>query len=375
MLSPILKNHGPGSADTSGKQCLIRWEITHKCGLGCKHCFIDRDTTRPDLPYSDCLKILGSFREFLRSNNLDGKILFTGGDPLLRPDFMDILEIAKEYREAGAPISQISIHGNPAHLTAETAGRLKERGVAVYVMSLEGSRSYHDFIRQPGSFRQTLDALKLLAAAGLPSAVRLTISRNSAPEIIEIISQAVEAGAGAMNIALLLPAGRGEKLKDDALSSLEYRPVLVNIINFLDSLDERYLRLKTSLLSGEPLFARVFYELGRWDEYVRTYGPRITVGPMIAGICFVVLPDGTVQPRTLIPVKIGKMPGDSFQGIYESSGLLRSLEREPFIAHKKQEFAKCRACPVVDYCIECGPGYVGSGSAYGPDPGCWVEPG
>ncbi|MBI5779641.1 MAG: radical SAM protein [Planctomycetes bacterium] len=360
------------AAQDERKTCLIRWEITNQCDVGCKHCIQAYNTPAGNLSYEDCLGVLASLGDFVSANNFSAKIFFTGGDPLLRTDFLDILKITAGYLRAGT-VRAIIIQGNPAHLDETVASRLKENGVSVYALSTEGCEKLHDFFRQPGSFRQTLSAIRCLRQAGIQVPVRLTVSRINDGQVVEVIQTMISAGVSTMNLGPLLPSGRGKMLQNQVLTPAEYRRTLLTVLNFLDTLDGRSDAVRFSLVGDESLFARLFYELGRWNEYQETYGARPTHGVNSSGLGFAILPDGTVYPRRLIPVTIGRLPGDSFQKIYEKSAeLLRSLD-EDYIENKKKASAKCRTCPVLDYCTKCGTSYIASGSPYGPNPGCWVE--
>ncbi|MBI5779640.1 MAG: radical SAM protein [Planctomycetes bacterium] len=367
----IIGNAGP----PAGKSCVLRWEITHKCSMKCKHCIIADKKPSDDLSYEDCGRVLHSYQNFLSRNNLAGRMVLTGGDPFLRKDFLDILENIREYRLSGF-IYWVAIQGNPVFINEEMAGKLKYLGIDSYGLSTEGGdERVHDFFRKPGSFRQTLSALNHLRQAGIKTSMSLTVSKLNAPNIIEVIKTMLQAGLYSLHIAPLIASGRGEELKEHILSPPEYRQVLLDVLNFLDTLDEHYRVFKASTIADAGLYARLFYELGRWQEYLDCFYPYTIIPTQLSpGLTFAVLSDGTVWPGRFIPVKIGQVPRDSFQEIYESSGLLKSFEDNAYLEIRNDKFEQCRTCPVALYCKNIGMTYFVSGSPYGPAVGCWVEP-
>jgi radical SAM protein with 4Fe4S-binding SPASM domain len=318
---------------------------------------------------------LASFRRFILQDNFSGVILFTGGDPLLRKDILDILDIAGEYQRAGV-IKTFNISGNPHYVTGAVARRLKSSGLYAYAVNIDGLEDSHDFLRQPGSFRQTITALKCLHDSGINTSVKFVLSKLNAHQVCEVIKLAISLNASFFKLVHLMSFGGGKKIRGEILTPSEYRQTLINIVNLLDTLSDKYNDIKNGIIGGEHLFARIYYELGRWTEYqqvMRQQGDSIRES-VDKGLVFAVLPDGEVRPRRLVPIKIGRVPQDSFLKIYQSSELLKSLEENNYINRKKAEFEKCRTCPVVDYCghlIE--DSYNISGSLYGPSAMCWVE--
>ena len=124
----------------------LQWHITAKCHQRCKHCYMyDEPTYRSEIQNSlsimDCFEVVDHFLSMVNRLTEDcrqfgtvvkPRILFTGGDPLLRDDFFEILEYAnRKYISTG-------IMGNPEKVTAEVATRLKALGVNSYQISIDG---------------------------------------------------------------------------------------------------------------------------------------------------------------------------------------------------------------------------------------------
>ncbi len=147
--------------------------VTGRCNLSCGYCFYANEMNLlPDLPDRDWL----SFIDQLGSMGVM-RVLFTGGEPLLRPGFVDLVDRAVENR------LRYSILSNGTLLTEEMAGRLAEgrrRTRMDYLqISIDGHCAEVHERSRPGGFEAAVAGLERARAAGLPVAVRATIGRHN----------------------------------------------------------------------------------------------------------------------------------------------------------------------------------------------------
>jgi len=313
--------------------CLLRWEITRKCLLGCKHCSLRGRRFGKELSYNECLEVLANFRGFLHQNNLAGRIIFTGGDPLLRRDFLDILEAASEYQRNGV-IDRIAIDGNASKITPAIAGRLKSAGISYYTFSLDGLENRHDSLRQPGNFQQTISALRCLKEIGIKTKVNFTISRVNAGELGDCLRLLINEGISIFTFNLLKPLGGGVNFKSDLISPLEYRTVLIELIGLLDEIPGISSYFRRSLLACDNLFARAYYELGRLEKY-----RKITDSPDFS-------PDDFPQ-GSIIRIYWGEpVTYDFFTWKYKNW----KQEMSRRIREASGKIEKCMPCPVKPHC-------------------------
>ena len=84
----------------------LQWHVTQACDLRCAHCY-DR-SERAELETGDGIRVLDDLYDFCRERHVRGQVTFSGGNPLLRPDF---LELHRAARDRGFPVG---ILGNPA---------------------------------------------------------------------------------------------------------------------------------------------------------------------------------------------------------------------------------------------------------------------
>lgn len=180
----------------------LQWHITQRCDLRCKHCY-DR-SEREDVTLDQGLRLLDELAGFCDSRNVLGQASFTGGNPLLHPNFLDL------YAAAVARGLQVALLANPCG--AKMLDAMLEIAVPAYFqVSLEGLEEHNDAIRGPGHFRRTMAFLDLLRERDVPSQVMLTLTRGNQDQVIPL-AKALEGRAGSFTFNRLAPVGEGAAL-------------------------------------------------------------------------------------------------------------------------------------------------------------------
>jgi radical SAM protein with 4Fe4S-binding SPASM domain len=142
----------------------VTLEITHRCPLECQHCYnnlpmSDRDAARRELTLAEYQKLLdelaamGTFW-----------LLFSGGEPFARKDFLDIYTYAKQKGFL------ITIFTNGTIITPAIADHLAKYPPFAIEITLYGrtKQVYEEMTQQPGSYERCLHGIDLLLARGLP---------------------------------------------------------------------------------------------------------------------------------------------------------------------------------------------------------------
>ena len=208
-VSEVLR-HRAGERTPSGvlafsdiRRPVVFWNITNRCNLLCSHCYIRAGPGREredELTTEEALGLiddLAAMRVPL--------LLFSGGEPLIREDFWELAEHAKER----GLVTALSTNGTL--ITPAAARRLRDVGVEYAGVSLDGATAEtHDGMRNvPGSFDLTVSALKNCRSAGLKCGVRVTATQENYTEIPALIDIALEVGAERFCVYWLVPSGRG----------------------------------------------------------------------------------------------------------------------------------------------------------------------
>ncbi len=175
----------------------VHLEATARCNLACVHCFagaLPRDERPLDLGELDRLFAdlarLGSFR-----------LGVTGGEPLLRRDLFELLDLAIGHGLAP------SLTTNGLLVDEARARELGARDLVWLNVSLDGATpGTHDAVRGMGTFAATLDRIRILARHARFS-IAFTLMRGNTHEVEACVELARGLGAATAVFRPLYPAG------------------------------------------------------------------------------------------------------------------------------------------------------------------------
>jgi radical SAM protein with 4Fe4S-binding SPASM domain len=153
-------------------------------------------------------------------------VLFSGGEPLMRPD---ILELVGTARELGM---RAVLSTNGTLINQELAEELKRLDLSYVGISLDGLEDVHDRFRGVrGAFKQAMEGLRNCQKAGIKVGLRFTMSRRNYREIPGIFGLLREEQIPRVCFYHLVYAGRGSALVKEDLSHDETRQVVDQIID------------------------------------------------------------------------------------------------------------------------------------------------
>jgi radical SAM protein len=189
---------------------LVYWETTLSCGLACRHCraeaMPDRapDELTTDEGFALLDRILGFGRPYPH-------LVFTGGDPLRRPDLETLIEGATA-RGIGASLA-------PSATAEMTLGRLrslKAVGIQTMSLSIDGSTAErHDAFRGvPGTFETTIRAAAWAHEVGLPLQINTLVTDETLPDLPALYDLMTTLGIIRWSLFFLISVGRGTDLRE-----------------------------------------------------------------------------------------------------------------------------------------------------------------
>ena len=155
----------------------IQWHITQACDLNCKHCY-DRSDRTP-MAFDRAMGILDELYEFCERRHVNGQVVFTGGNPLLYPEFLKLYEAAVERGFL------VAILGNPTK-KATLEKIIKIQKPDFFQVSLEGLPEHNDDIRGKGHFDRVLNFMEILKDLDIYSMVMLTLTRENIDQVIPL---------------------------------------------------------------------------------------------------------------------------------------------------------------------------------------------
>jgi radical SAM protein with 4Fe4S-binding SPASM domain len=315
------------------------------------------DERKNTLDFGGLLRVLDSFEAFEEKwGTTIGYFAVTGGDPLLRDDWKEFLA---ELKRRG---KQFSLMGNPETLTDENVAHLAELDVGFFQMSLDGLEPTHDAFRSRGGFGRTVEKLELLERHGIRTNIMFTLFPTNAGELIPLMRYIAEdTPTSSFGFDVGCFVGNAAELEKN------FTPEELKAV-FCDYIAEKK-RLQAegrSLRMGEKskLLKLIRFENNEFYPVSSTRMPDIS-GCGVGWTGISVLSDGTVPACRRMPLKVGKMPEQSFEDIFLGSELLRKFRRP-------QYFEECGRCDFYKACRGC-PAYVYSltGDPFAKNPLCF----
>ena len=192
------------------------WQVTKRCNYHCPFC-LSGEQDSYELPLEKMKKII----DILEEENLI-RIDFTGGEPLLRSDFLDILSYA-----AGKGIETL-VTSNGSIWSEEIAKTLLDTNTLLLI-SLDGNAETHDKSRGQGSWARAVENIKRYTTAGVPIRVNYLIRRDNLNQIDYIYDLVKSLGVERLFYILIAPQGKAYQ-NEDLLLTDEERKYYLNLI-------------------------------------------------------------------------------------------------------------------------------------------------
>ncbi len=202
---------------------VIAYNCTKRCNLRCRHCYSASDSgcAEREMTTDQAMRFLAQLKDAGAP-----VCLFSGGEPLLRPDLFELLAEAKRI---GLP-TVISTNGT--QIDADKARRLHELALRYIGVSLDGQEPFHDKFRQvKGSFRAALTGIENCRQAGLRTGLRFTITQANADQVPAVFDIAKDIGVRRLCFYHLVRSGRAAQSGEQGPDTLQTRRVIDTIID------------------------------------------------------------------------------------------------------------------------------------------------
>lgn len=352
------------SIDFDEQPFIIAWELTQACNLACVHCRAASQLQRSpgELRFHEARNVIDQIGEF----PVPPVLVFTGGDPMRRPDLVSLVEYGSErgvrctVTPAGTPLA------SKRRLT-----ELRDAGVARIAVSLDGPGPVeHDAFRQvTGSFNWTAGIIQTVKELGIELQIHTTLCRQTLPWMAEMADLADWFDPAVWAVFCLVPTGRG--MATEPISAEEYEQVFPWLL-------ERSQESSWDLKLTEGYHFRRIQHQKHAGQMVSGPGYHTTPDNLIGrapravnagnGFCFI-SHTGDITPSGFLPVVTGNVRQDSLADVYRNHEVFQQLRRPA-------EFTgKCGGCFYRDICGGSrSRAYAATGDYLATDPACAYVP-
>ncbi|MDD7793418.1 putative heme d1 biosynthesis radical SAM protein NirJ1 [Clostridium sp. 'White wine YQ'] len=200
---------------SSGRGPVVVWNCTRTCNLKCVHCYASSDNKKYDgeLSTEEGKRFINELHEFRVP-----VILFSGGEPLLREDFFELIQYANKYK------IRSTISTNGTLIDKRIATKIKNSGVGYVGISLDGVGTSHDeFRRTKGAFNLALNGIRNCKEVNQRVGLRFTINRHNFNQLKDIFHLIKDENIDRVCFYHLVYSGRGSKMIDEDITHEEAR--------------------------------------------------------------------------------------------------------------------------------------------------------
>jgi radical SAM protein with 4Fe4S-binding SPASM domain len=322
---------------------VVVWNVTRRCNLACQHCYASarRSADPGELSPAEGRALLA---ELARCRV--PAIIFSGGDPLLRDDLLDLVRATADLGIHPA------VSTNGTLVDAGVARRLRQAGAGYVGVSIDGIGAVHDRFRgRAGAYEEALRGLRHCRDAGITVGLRFTLSRPTAPDLGRALDLMEAERVQRGYVSHLVYVGRAHRLAPHALTAAETRAAVEAIVARAIDLHDRGVPL--DLVTGNSDADGVFlYLRTRSAAPARAEALRALLrrrGGNSAGVAIASVDDrGGVHPDQFWPHHaLGSVRQRPFGDIWRDPA-------QPLLARLRNRRAhvhgRCARCPFFDLC-------------------------
>ncbi len=334
------------------EQFYIQWHITNLCNLHCKHCYQDDFSRKSDLDRQGLKRISDNLLATLEEWDKTACIHLTGGEPLLKPELLVLLEEL----DLQPTVEELGIITNGLLIDQEMAKKLsrfsKLRKIKI---SLDGGNAEtNDTIRQRGAFEKVMHNLPRLKEIGkFEILFMITVMKSNFRSLPSLLRLCQDSGVNGLIIERFIPLGRGKEIVGEVLGKEEWKEMIGMLTDFFPADEEE-----------DPFLPYQAFQVSFDGEESELFGAPCVIGS--DGLC--VMPDGTIFPCRRFPVSLGNLLNESLREIWEKSDLLERLRKKENLKGKcgSCDLKGCRGCRSLAFAL--------TGNGLEEDPHCWYAP-
>ncbi len=334
----------------------IYWELTRACDLACTHCRASANAACDprELSATEIARVVDELAAECRAT-----IIFTGGDPLKRRDFFDIVTHTVE---AGLPCL-VAPSATPL-LTSSVVASLASLRIGAMSLSLDGSTpARHDALRGVvGTFDRTIRAGRDIVEAGISLQINTLVTADTIADLPAIHRVVEYLGADRWSLFFLIRTGRGQTLRQITPAQADA------VMNWALDIG----RARPIVTTTEAPHYRRIELMRRAANRGCAHGGHATMRGLGVrdgnGVMFI-SHTGEIQPSGFLPLTAGNVRTDGALRTYRDSQLFRDLRRTDSFK------GRCGACPFRDVCGGSrARAYATEGDPFGSDPLCSYVP-
>jgi len=324
----------------------IDWAITAKCNLSCRHC---RGMSEEGLSTERAKKLIAEI-----AGLKPGWVIIEGGEPLLREDLFELLELMQQ--------KQLEAHliTNGMLLTPQILTTLKQIGVRVMISIDGATAATYEAIRHGADFERVVESARQCAQEGLLEAINFTILKKNYTEIPGILELTRSIGIQRVTFIGLKPC---QYYPEELLTPQEYGTAI-----------------KLACQAAQETGVEFFFDEPFFWPTVKEWGlsaqmPAVSTGILfpsttacIFGEYLFIEPSGEVKPCSFAPMVLDNVNEKPLGEIW------REMLASPFFHQLNDSESRAGYCRSCRYFVDCkgcrSRTFILTGDWFASDPCC-----
>ncbi len=236
---------------------VVVWNSTRRCNLRCVHCYANAGAlpSEGELSTAEAKRMIEGLADFGAP-----VLLFSGGEPLLRTDLIELVLCAK------ARGLRTVISTNGTLITAELAQSIRAAGCDYVGVSLDGIGERNDRFRGlGGAFARAVDGINHLVDAGQKVGLRFTMTRENIVDLPAVMLLVEGLRVDRACFYHLVYSGRGAAIADNDLSHEQTRRSIDSICDWVRSLIERGIKKEVLTVDNHADGPYIYLKTARED--------------------------------------------------------------------------------------------------------------
>ncbi|AKB47813.1 Radical SAM domain heme biosynthesis protein [Methanosarcina sp. Kolksee] len=206
------------------KLTAVNLHLNNECNLRCRHCLYESGEIAIEGFRFPVLR--GWIEQFAELMGDGGTLNLFGGEPLLHPDILPIIDHASSLGLSVGITTNGVLEGKFTELLRTPVSRVS--------IDLHGAtKEQHDFVRNfSGHYEISLDRIKEAVAAGKSVGVNSALARFNSGHVEDLLKLCADLRVANISFYLLSPAGRGKSLLKDILNADEWLTIRDKIFSW-----------------------------------------------------------------------------------------------------------------------------------------------
>ena len=203
----------------------VHWSITGRCNCKCRHCYIHApEAMHGELDHDVIMSFIPQFEEcgIMRAE-------LSGGEPLVRDDFLEIVDSLTEHN-----INVTQIYTNGLLVNEKLLNELDRMNLhPEFVMSYDGA-GWHDWMRGVSGAEEAVNrAFALCRDKGFPTQAEMCLHRLNIHTLRESINHLASLGLGSLKVSGVMNTGEWKANREEEDNSLSFSEMFNAYLDYL----------------------------------------------------------------------------------------------------------------------------------------------